>query len=148
MQRGIQGAFFHAQHIVGGLVNPFGDGVAVFLPAHEGLQDEHVKRALQEISRIVLFGLQVLPPLTHKTIMGRICFCQNEKNSDSLRAPDESCLPKCFPLNNLWERLATSLLPSKKIGASEERHTGCPFDIGDTPRRFSGRVSVSSQSLC
>jgi hypothetical protein len=62
VQGGIERAFFHAQDLVGRLLDELGDGVAVPGTALEGLEDEHVERALYEVATEAW-------PVSHKYFM-------------------------------------------------------------------------------
>lgn len=49
MQGGVERAVFHLQHGVGTVLDYVGDGMAVSWAKHESLENEQIKRALEEI---------------------------------------------------------------------------------------------------
>ena len=49
VEGGVERALFDLESLVGGLADPGGDGVAVSRPPREGLEDQEVERALEEI---------------------------------------------------------------------------------------------------
>ena len=49
LESGVQGAFFDAQQIVGQLLNPLGDGIAMQMARPQYFEDEHVQRTRQEV---------------------------------------------------------------------------------------------------
>src|SRR5258708_6014507 len=51
VQRRIQRTLFHAKYVLRGLVNPFGDAVAVHRSLCEGFENQHIERALYSVPR-------------------------------------------------------------------------------------------------
>src|ERR1043165_4243838 len=49
VERGVESALFYREGPFGGLPDPLSDGVAVAGTPGEGLEDEHIERALEEI---------------------------------------------------------------------------------------------------
>ena len=55
VQGGVECAFFYFEELLGGLVYPLGDGVAVLWAADECLEDEHFEGALDEVAGVGVF---------------------------------------------------------------------------------------------
>ena len=55
MEGGVERAFFDLEQLLGGLVDPLGDRVAVKRAAGEGFEDEHLQGALDEVAGVVGF---------------------------------------------------------------------------------------------
>jgi hypothetical protein len=51
VQGGVERTFAHLQDVVGELLDPAGDGVSVGGSPGQGLEDEQVERALEEVER-------------------------------------------------------------------------------------------------
>ena len=49
MERGIEGAFFDLESLVGGVADPGGDGVSVSRSPGQGLEDEEIEGPLKEV---------------------------------------------------------------------------------------------------
>jgi hypothetical protein len=53
MERRVQGTLGELENVVGDLLNPLGNGVAVYRSQIDDLQDEHVERALGELRSLL-----------------------------------------------------------------------------------------------
>src|SRR5262249_38795119 len=62
VQRGVEGALLHAQHVVRRPLGALGDAAALSRAAGERLQDEHVERALEQLALDVLALEHRRPP--------------------------------------------------------------------------------------
>src|ERR1700759_2442435 len=51
MERGIERALLDFEHVFGGTLNDFGDGVAMCIAGGERAQDHHVERAFEHVAR-------------------------------------------------------------------------------------------------
>jgi hypothetical protein len=56
MQRRIKSTLVHLQNVAGDLANSLGDGPAVHRTERDGLEDQQINSALDEVSRLAQFG--------------------------------------------------------------------------------------------
>ena len=68
MQGGIERPVLDLQHLVGALLDDVGDGVAMGGAGDEGVQNQHVERALEHVAAGVCPALRAIKEIYQKII--------------------------------------------------------------------------------